>query len=54
MEKRKGDLGLRYIVFHVISVDCLRKGCVDVSFFSVLVTYSVEEQAVFALIENSL
>ena len=46
LEQRKRDLGMRYGLFHVVQIDCLRKGYTDVLFCSTLVTYRVEEQTV--------
>ena len=48
LEQRQRDLGLRYILFHVVYIDYLRKGYIVVSFCSILVTYKAEEQTVFA------
>ena len=49
-EQGQRDLGLRYGLFHVVQIDCLRKGYIVVLFCSTLVIYKVEEQKVSALI----
>ena len=50
LEQRKRDLGMRYGLFHVVQIHCLRKGDIVVLFCSTLVIYMVEEQTVSASI----
>ena len=52
LERRQADLMLRYIVLYVDRFDYSRKGYVAVSFCYVVVSYIVEEQGVFTLVEN--